>query len=94
MIPHQQRQWFKILLMPNKTLITILCLYNKNLLTLNSNRTHSVGSIPHSLRPFQVYKRRMNNPSAVQMILNISGIRHLFISHRKIQKGQFFKYNQ
>jgi len=94
MVPPQQRQWFKILLMSNKTPIAILCLYNKNLLTLNSNRTQSMGSIPHSLRLFQVYKKSRNNLSVVQMILNISGIPHLFISHRKIQRAQLCKYNQ
>jgi hypothetical protein len=36
----------------------------------------------------------MNNPRFVQMTLNISGILHLFINHRKIQRAQFFKYNQ
>ena len=89
-----QRQCSKILMISNKTRTNILCLYNKNLLTLNSNKTHSLGSIPPSLKPFQVYKKRMNNRSAVQMILNILGILLQFISHRKIQRAQLFKYNQ
>ena len=89
-----QRQCSKILMISNKTRTITPCLYNKNLLTLNSNRTHSLDSIPRSLELFQVYKKRMNNQRVAQMILNISGILHLCISHRKIQRAQFFKYNQ